>query len=312
MVAHSSSPLSFEALAQTLTILAVFNKTLPACERARQCGINLDILYFQYIHPLLGIINDSNTFLGRRSMAMLTLSTADDYSIRIESMLREEFTLFLQQTDDRTQERCGLLTQLAAPAEVVGRIQELCFFPGVLFPWCMFVVQWTEHMRAFTDALRTSLHTIKLQLPMLSPLFPAIHMFPLHCGIDPLLEVLQEVDTCCGAVDNWRKRLGIDKRIAREAIEIQPHGDVRPLYERPPYQHVSIAPQQQRIWSSLFKELVDLLRPYCSGPKHWHIQDPGTMPQQAFDRASRLMHLSHPELWDDRPDLIQSRYYALR
>jgi hypothetical protein len=154
---------------------------------------------------------------------------------------------------------------------------------------------------------------MKQHLPMVSGLFPGTHMVPLHFGIDALLEVLQEVDDCCDTVDDWRKRLGIDKQVTTDVVERHPAGDdmaedVGLLY---PYQLVSIDPQKQRSWSYLFKELVDLLRPYCSGPKHWHLQDPGTMPQQAFARASRLVHLSHPELWDDRPDLVKSRYHAL-
>jgi hypothetical protein len=131
-------------------------------------------------------------------------------------------------------------------------------------------------------------------------------MVPLHSCLDSLLEVLQELDACLGTVDEWRNRLGIDKRVAREPIEIQPQDDERPLY-----QHVTIAPQQQRFWSYLFKELVDLLRPFCSGPKSWYLQDLRTMPQAAFDHAARLIHLSWPELYDDRPDLVKSRYYAL-
>ena len=314
MVAHSSSPLSFEALAHALAFLAVFNKTLPACERALQRGINLDALRFQYTYPLREIMNDPNTLLGRSLMAVLTLSTTEDYASRIERMLREEFALFLQQTDDRTQERCDILTQLVAPADVVGRIQELCFFPGVLFPWCMVVVQLTTHIRTWNRTRRTALQTIKQSLTMVNDLLPGTLMFPLGYGIDALLELLQEVDNCCNAVDDWRKRLGIDKQVATDIVERCPVGnDMAVDVELPyPYQLVSIAPQTQRIWSYLFKELVDLLRPYCSGPKHWHLQDPGTMPQEAFDRASRLMHLSHPELWDNRPDLIKSRYYAYR
>jgi hypothetical protein len=74
MSAHPPSPLSFENLANVLTFLAVFNKTLPAYKRALQCGINLDVLRFQYTHPLLGIMHDPNTLLGLRLMAVLTLA----------------------------------------------------------------------------------------------------------------------------------------------------------------------------------------------------------------------------------------------
>jgi hypothetical protein len=87
-------------------------------------------------------------------------------------------------------------------------------------------------------------------------------------------------------IDEWRKRLGIDKRL-------------------------DVAKQKQKIWSAIFRELVTKLRPFCSGPKHFHLKTtPQAMPEQAFVLASKLMYLSYPDLWPDRPDLVKSRYYS--
>src|SRR5262249_17517620 len=82
----------------------------------------------------------------------------------------------------------------------------------------------------------------------------------------------------------WKEQLGIDKK-------------------------ASVPKQRQYIWSLIFVELVDLLRPYCSGPKRLHLSTiPGAIPDQVFVVASHLMHLTQPTLWPDRPDLVKSSY----
>src|SRR5262249_7365651 len=148
----------------------VFNKTLPACEHALQYGVNLEALCFYYTHPILEIINAPDTLLGRRLMAILHRSTAGDSGAWIDGMLPEEFALFCQPTDARAQERDAILAALRARAKDIQRIQELCFLPGVLFPWCMVVMQLTEHMRTQNQVLRTHLDAVTQHLPEIAAL----------------------------------------------------------------------------------------------------------------------------------------------
>ena len=101
-----------------------------------------------------------------------------------------------------------------------------------------------------------------------------------------LLLALMDEELQRAPIVAWKAQLGIDKG-------------------------ATIAQQKHRIWSIVFRELVDLLRPSCTGPKHLHLDTtPGAIPEQAFRVASRLMYLSHPKLWPDDPARVKSRYYA--
>jgi len=177
-----------------------------------------------------------------------------------------------------------------APPEVIVRIQELCFLPGVIFPWVLAHATFPKHIRAYNRKLRKQLDALDHHLGTPSYFF-INHPAPsvLTELIDGLRHVLQESDASFSNVDAWKRQLGLDKELSREA-------------------------QKQRIWTPLFKELVDLLRPFCSGPKKHYLAKTVTaehIPQQAFDRTSRLMHLSHPALWKDRPGLVKRRYYSV-
>ena len=311
MVAHPPWSISFIDLANLLAFCTVLNKTLPAWERVLQRGVKLDALTYQYTHPLLAIINDPDTLLSRILMKGLPRSTTEDNAIRIERILREEFALFLQQTDSPTQERFRILTQLAAPVDVIQRIHELCFFPGVIFPWCMAVMQLTEHMRTCNHALRKQLDALDHHLRVVSSFFTSQHAWPLSVDMACMRQVLQEVDARCDTIDDWkRKCLGIDKTVTRDTRAIV--DDVRLPF---PYTPISIDPQKQVIWSHIFFELVNLLHPYCSGPKrHSWAKRPSRrplIPDQTFQHASRLMHLAYPALWpNDDYTLVKARYHS--
>ena len=105
-------------------------------------------------------------------------------------------------------------------------------------------------------------------------------------GIDVLEEFLRLEYAPPEELKAWRTQLGINHRL-------------------------SIETQKQKIWSTIFKELADLLRPFCiqGSRKHLHLKyDDRSMPDLAFKNASRLMHLAHPNLWPDNWKLVKARY----
>jgi len=297
MVDHPSSPFSFQAVAHALAAVDVF-KELPSVGRTRALGISIDHLNFQYEARIFASRGGSNTPFWQRWTAAHGSYTSEDTVSWAERFLRQEFELFCQQTDPQAQERdrrlhrlCHVQTGASAPPEIIVRIEELCFLPGVIFPWVTAHAVFIRRIHAYNRALHIHLDALDRHLGELSYFF-INHPAPsvLTEQIAYLRQLLQEAEASFPNIDAWKRQLGLDKKFSREA-------------------HA-----KQRIWTPLFKELVDLLRPFCRGPKKHYWAKAVTaehIPQQAFDRASRLMHLSHPELWDDHPDLVKSRYYAL-
>jgi hypothetical protein len=178
----------------------------------------------------------------------------------------------LNQKGKSTRER--LLSQLAdrgCPPDGIRRVKELC----LLAELCLTV---QIHAWDFWMKARRLVLPIKRRYRILRQ-----QLMKARLSEDVARRAVREIDILLKLLDAYfpteeqqklrNKVLGIDKR-------------------------TTLPPQKQRIWSQVFRELVDLLRPYH-----------GTE-EQTFQAASRLMHLSHPTLWPDRPDLVKQRYYS--
>jgi hypothetical protein len=100
--------------------------------------------------------------------------------------------------------------------------------------------------------------------------------------VDILTRLLQALCAPRGAVKEWKKRVGFDKRR-------------------------TIAVQKQRLCFLAWRELVDLLCPFYS-PHHWFTRS--TIAEEAYEGVARLLYLSQPALWPDRPDLVRRRYHS--
>jgi hypothetical protein len=171
------------------------------------------------------------------------------------------------------------------------RISEICFLVGTLLDLGPLIERaWASRHEAILSAQRAyrALNGSIQRAALLSTMLKRRHQEETDIIVDRLGALCPSRHDVAAV---WKDVLGIDKRL-------------------------TIAAQKHRIWSLAFKELVDLLRPFCDGPKHLYIppRRPGLtdshMPQQAFERASQLMHAAHPSLWPHRPDLVKSRYYA--
>jgi len=171
------------------------------------------------------------------------------------------------------------------------RVWELCFLPGVILPFCLATTKHWQQMRKQVMKEKQRLNYMR------NKAIPQILNSP-WCSNEARLTMegeTERVSIFTSLLDEelqwapliaWKEQLGIDKK-------------------------TSGPKQRQYIWSLIFVELVDLLRPYCSGPKRLHLSTtPGAIPDQVFVVASRLMHLAQPTLWPDRPDLVKSRYYT--
>jgi hypothetical protein len=288
------SPFTFQAVGYALTVVDVF-KVLPSSEHARRLGVDVDHLTYQYYDRMFAARGGANTPFWQRWTAASSYYWHEEDTVSwAERFLRQEFALFCQQTDPQAQERdqilhglCHAQTGESAPSEVIVRIHELCFFPRVIFPWVLAHAEYTRLIRDYNRGLRKSLDELDQHLAKLRYFFinhPAASM--LTERIACLRQLSQEADASFPNIDAWKKQLGLDKKLSLQA-------------------------SRQRIWTPLFKELVDLLRPFCRGPKHAYLAEtPKAIPEQAFRLASRLMHLACPELWQDQYTSVKARYHS--
>jgi hypothetical protein len=98
--------------------------------------------------------------------------------------------------------------------------------------------------------------------------------------VDILTRSFQALYAPRGAVEEWKRRVGFDKRR-------------------------TIAVQKQRIWTLACRELVDLLGSFYS-PRRWFTRS--TISEEVYQGVSQLLHFSHPELWPDCPKRVRKRY----
>jgi hypothetical protein len=184
----------------------------------------------------------------------------------VEALLWRDLQTFIERTDAVAQERNDILAGLKIPDKALERLHELCLLPGVLFLYCC-----GEHWERLHREARKEIRRLRSRLRH-------VHQYPLLSDtlkertcqeVEVLIKVLEGKYPSMVQLDAWRKQLGIDKRL-------------------------NLAPQKQRIWSDIFKELVTLLRPYCSGPKcDGSLDSPASpIPEEAFRIASRLVHLA--------------------
>jgi hypothetical protein len=169
------------------------------------------------------------------------------------------------------------------------RIRELLFWPGVLFAYvrahAVFAQYLHDYKREWLVICNQYLRAARKLKESFFRTDPAFVVLPEH--IAQVKDLLRAADTSHAHFEAWKRTLGLDKQMANQ-------------------------PSRQRLWTPLFAELVPLVRPFCRGPKHAYLQEPGTMPDQAYAVASRLMWLAHPTLWDDKPSRIKSRLQHLR
>jgi hypothetical protein len=206
-------------------------------------------------------------------------------SVRVGKFVRTEYTVFFNHLKQQ-REFTELLASLPRdfPENKLPRLLELCFLPGVIIPFCLATAKYWEQVRKIIGKQKKRLHALNRQrqgYPLWSPRLK-ITTAQEYTILIPLMEE----ELRLAPLQAWKKQLGMSRNTD---LETQTHN----------------------IWSRIFLELVDLLRPYCSGPKRWHLDTtPSAMPDQVFVVASRLMHLAQPTLWPDRPDLVKSRYFT--
>src|SRR5262249_16853380 len=147
---------------------------------------SVDHLNFQYEARIFASRGGSNTPFWQRWTAahdyytseVHARYTSEDTVSWAERFLRQEFELFCQQTDPNGQERhqllhglCDVQTGTSAPLEIIVRIQELCFFPGVIFPWVTAHAEFTRHIHIYNGVLRKQLDALDQLLGELSYFF---------------------------------------------------------------------------------------------------------------------------------------------
>jgi len=212
---------------------------------------------------------------------------------RVEAFVEGEYQAFIEHIRQHKQVFCDLLVheKLQLPGTVFDRLWELCFLPGVVIPFCTATARYWAHVQKVIVQEKKALNYQRNKgIPSILTNRWLSDMARLALEeekekLDRLLALMDE-ELQRAPIVAWKAQLGIDKG-------------------------ATIAQQKHRIWSIVFRELVDLLRPSCTGPKHLHLDTtPGAIPEQAFRVASRLMYLSHPKLWPDDPARVKSRYYA--
>jgi hypothetical protein len=313
MVERVSSPLSLQAVAQATTLPLNSPRFASLNQQANELGIDELGLYDNWLawrgaihqrvskaYPFFDQFWERySAFSARYDMIQVILPSDppleeeayDRRHRRMEEFLYAELQAFIHEPTAQAQERNAILAALCdngkrpASLEVSQRLQEVCFLPGFIFPWCLSTAQFWNDVKKETRKERDRLRALHRHIQA-DPLLSDTLKERIQREVETLCELLQEQFPQPSQLDAWRKQLGIDKS-------------------------VDSATQKHRIWSCIFKELVDWLRPFCSGPKHLHLaKTPTAMPEQAFQLASRLIHLSHPDLWPDRPDLVKGRYYS--
>jgi hypothetical protein len=200
-----------------------------------------------------------------------------------EAFLRHELHAFIERPDTDAQERDAQLTKLAIPHDVCARIYELCFIPGIVFEWCTTITHRSAH--AYKEALKEQrrLRSICNRIQH-ERLLSATLKAEVQWEADIVIEFLQLQYPAPHEVQEWQKQLGIDKQLHIET-------------------------QKQGLWSLIFEDLVDLIIPFCSGPKHAYLKEtPTAQPYETFVVVSHLMHRSWPDLWPDNSELVRSRY----
>lgn len=173
---------------------------------------------------------------------------------------------------ERERLQCQLLEK-GCPPETIRRVQELCLLVEVVI--MVQVEGWDFWMQA-----RRLVLPIKRRYRLLRQ-----QLVKARLSEDTERRACQEIDLLVKLLDAYfpsektlrsrNKVLGIDKRMTLPA-------------------------RKQRIWSLVFRELVDLLKPYYPTA------------EQTFQSVSHLMHLAHPTLWPDpnRGNLVKSRHYS--
>jgi len=163
---------------------------------------------------------------------------------------------------------------------VLQRLQEVCFLAGFIFSWCTLTTQFWNDFQKATRKERHRLRVLQRHIQA-DPLLSATEKERTQREVETLCDLLRQDFPQPPQLKAWRKQFGIDKSL-------------------------NGAPHKHRIWSHIFQALVDVLRPFCRGPKRL---SPPQIADKTFVVASRLMALSHPQLWPDRPELVKQRYY---
>ena len=167
-----------------------------------------------------------------------------EYDTEEARFLWEEFQAFIGRTDDQAQERKAVLDGLRMSQELLLGVQEICFIPGVLFRRCLAIIHWADHI---DDPVKRQLQSLRSlnQTTQRQPVLSAVLKARMQEEVEALTTFLELEFSRPSAVDSWRKQLGIDKR------------------------QFDAESQKHRLWSPIFKKLVDLICPFCRGPKQF-------------------------------------------
>ena len=125
------------------------------------------------------------------------------------AFLAEELEAFIQQPTAQAQERKAILAalrddaQCPASPELIQRLQELCFLPGLIFPQCLFRARFLSDMRYKTRKQRDRLRALCRQTKN-DPLLSDALKERMQREVEILTELLQEHWPPPQQVDQWR------------------------------------------------------------------------------------------------------------
>jgi hypothetical protein len=181
---------------------------------------------------------------------------------RIEAFMESEEQRFIDYINQHTQEFSTILAPLQRhpnfPAGKLKRLWferlwELCFLPGAIIPFCVATARYWQQIHTIIgkEKQRRNYFCNKV-IPLIrsNQSIPEPYKAFKEQEVDIITRVLDEERHRVPLV-TWRDHLGIDKKS-------------------------NIAKQKHYLWSIIFKELVDMLRPYCRGPKHSYLKDAPT------------------------------------
>ncbi|MCZ6875947.1 MAG: hypothetical protein O7G88_20860 [bacterium] len=207
----------------------------------------------------------------------------------LELFLQEEFEKFLSRSDARAQECSAIFAELrnrGASSEIISRIQEICFQGGVILRFRLEIAKYLTEVHKIFRKEQKRLVSLKNRIAA-EPL-PIDAMGTREQTLEPfnlMIKLLQTAHPTPDQIKSWNKSLDIDN-----ALEI--------------------APQKHKLWTSIFVELVSLLKPFCPSSKDWIGERPDLISEETFAMASLLMNLTNPDLWPHAPKRVKNRYLA--
>src|SRR5262249_42613079 len=223
----------------------------PSYDDARHLGIDVEHLRYHYEDMLFRSRGGMHSEFWQRWTAAYDSYLPQDPRSWEERFLQHEFALFRQATTPQAHMREHILCELrhvesdepASPA-VQARIRELCFWRVVIFLWVQAHVTFADAVHRYTQKWhRLCKRYVDAGDELKHGPFRNDPTFSLPKEkIAALQHLLQNVDTAFAHIRAWSRDLGLDKQL-------------------------HIQPSKQRMWTFLFQELVDLLRPFFPGRK---------------------------------------------